>query len=361
MKIASKNNRPPLSIEARAKLTVGAGLLTILVAIVIAEIGLRMHYSKIERITGVVPWETAAWEGLTYFWDEYHPRYGWSNLPGYRSDERVPFKVTINDQGLRAQRNYSKRPPTGMKRIAVFGDSCTFGEEVHDHQTVPFHLEQYLDGAEALNFGVRGYGLGQMALRLEEEGFGFQPNHVIIVILLPSDITRDLTDYFTHGKPRFHMTDSGLQIDNFPVPKSTDQTWLYRHSFAAAWMWGRPQRWPEQTRLDEVMKVPRGILKKVRAQCRGKGVRLTLATVVTPGTIELMNSDPIERQRIKSMIESLRQTDIQLIDLVDDLETAYAQHGDALCAPIAHWSSAGNRFIARQIAAGLDAAPKPDQ
>lgn len=359
MKITSKKSRPQLSREARAKLAAGASLLALLIAIVIAEIGLRMHFGKIERITGVVPWETAAWEGLTYYWDEYHPRYGWSNLPGYRSDERVPFKVTINDQGLRGRANHSKRPPPGMRRIIVLGDSCVFGEEVNDDQTVPYHLQRSLDGAEVMNFGVRGYGLGQMALRLEDEGFGFQPDHVIIVILLPSDITRDLTDYFTHGKPRFRMTDSGLKIDNCPVQKEINQPWLFRRSFAAAWMWGRPARWPEQTRLDEVMKVPGAILENLRAQCRGRGVRLTLVTLVTPGTIESMKSDPTERQRVKSMIASLRQTNIPLIDLVDDLETAYAEHGDVLCAPIAHWSSAGNQLIARRISAGLHAVPMP--
>lgn len=353
MKLSPSHSRREAPPATRFKLAIGATLLTTLFAIAAAEVGLRRSYGKIERITGVATWETAEWSGLTYYWDVFHPRYGWSNLPGYRSDESVPFTVTINDQGLRARKNYPRHPSPGVQRIALFGDSCAFGEEVDDDQTVPFHLQQLLEGSEVLNFGVRGFGLGQMALRLEEEGFGFHPDHVVIVLLLPSDVTRDLTDFFTHSKPSFRMTDSGLQTDNCPVRESSNQPWLLRNSFAAAWMWGRPRRWPELSRLNDVMDTPRAILGKARDRCRSKGVRLTLATIVTPGTIELMNSDPNERQRIESMIDSLRQTNTRLIDLVDDLATAYAEQGDALCAPIAHWSSAGNQVIARRIASEL--------
>ncbi len=46
----------------------------------------------------------------------------------------------------------------------MFGDSCMFGEEVDDHETLAVYLEQRLSHAEVMNFGVHGYGLGQMVL-----------------------------------------------------------------------------------------------------------------------------------------------------------------------------------------------------
>ena len=328
--------------------------MTALILVATAEFGLRRHYSDISQITGVAPWQTAEWEGLAYHWDVYHPSYGWSNLPGYRSDERIPFRVTINRQGLRAGREYSIQPSSGVSRIAVFGDSCVFGEEVDDGQTVTDHLEQFLLETEALNYGVRGFGLGQMLLRLEQEGLDLHPQHVVIVILLPSDITRDFSDFFTHAKPRFMANDAGeLQIDNLPVRRFREQPWLFRRSYAAAWMWGRLERWPEEMDLGQVMKTPQTILTRAAAHCAASGVTLTVATIVTPGTIELMQHDPAEIERNRFMVEALRQTGVKLIDLTGALRSAYEEQGDVLAAPVAHWSDAGNRLIALRLAEGL--------
>ena len=129
----------------------------------VAEIGLRFRNESASSISGVTSWKTAQWEGLVYHWDTYHPLLGWTNLPGYRSGPEVPFEVTINSQGLRALREYSPRPPPGHRRLLIFGDSSVFGEEVDDDQTLPFHLEREVLGSEVLNFGVHGYGLGQIA------------------------------------------------------------------------------------------------------------------------------------------------------------------------------------------------------
>ncbi len=353
MKTASSSKRPPLSRVAKIRLAGAATALTALALIAVAELELRRRHQDISHITGVLPWRTAEWEGLTYHWDVFHPIYGWSNLPGYRSDERVPFKVTINQQGLRAKRDYSPHPTPEVRRIAVFGDSCVFGEEVDDDQTLPAHLERSLGNVEALNFGVRGFGLGQMILRLEEEVPQFDPQRVLLVILIPSDITRDFTDFFTHAKPAFRFADGRLNIDNLPVRQFDQQPWLLRHSYAAAWMWGRPRRWPDQLELDEAMMTPGALLSRAATFCQSRDIRLTLATIVTPGTIELMETDPSEAARNRLMVDALRQSGIDLIDLTGILQTAFHEQGESLAAPIAHWSGAGNRVIAGALAERL--------
>ena len=132
--------------KARLKVIVYSILPTIFLIIIIsliAEIYLRFHYSGTEKITGVTDWEIGTYKKLTYYWDTYHPTLGWANLPGYMSDSRIPFKVTINQQGLRAQEEYSAMPRSGTTRIAMLGDSCTFGEDVDDDQTISHYFGYY--------------------------------------------------------------------------------------------------------------------------------------------------------------------------------------------------------------------------
>jgi len=364
VKTASSNKRPPLSRAAKIRLAGAATALTALALAAVAELELRRRHQDISHITGVLPWRTAEWEGLTYYWDVFHPIYGWSNLPGYRSDGRVPFKVTVNQQGLRAKRDHSPHPAAGVRRIAVFGDSCVFGEEVDDDQTLPVHLERSHGNVEALNFGVRGFGLGQMILRLEKEVAQFDPQQVLLVILIPSDITRDFTDFFTHAKPSFRFADGRLNIDNLPVREFAQQPWLLRHSYAAAWIWGRPKHWPDQMDLDEAMMTPNALLSRAATFCQARDIRLTLATIVTPGAIELMEADPTEAARNGLMVDALRQSGIELIDLTGILQTAFREQGERLAAPIAHWSDEGNRVIAEALAERLgepEGAPRSVQ
>ncbi len=343
----------PIPTSRKLLFTAATIFAAILVIFVVSEVSLRIAHGKIERITGAVEWEVASWKDVSYFWDKYHPLYGWTNLPGYRSDDRVPFKVTINNQGLRATEDYAPSPPDGVERIAVFGDSCTFGEEVDDGETLPAYLERHLDNAEVLNFGVRGYGLGQMALRLEDEGFALNPDQVVFVLLLPSDLSRDATDMFTHPKPVFRVADSELSIENTPVPLASQQPWVMRHCFFAAWLFGRPLEANEAGSLDAHLEVTRAILRRVSAQCEARGVRLTIVTIITGGTVPVGQSTNAVFESADYARRQLNLLDLDVLDLVGYLRKAYIQEGRTLLAPQGHWSGRGNCLAAGEIARHL--------
>lgn len=330
--------------------------LVVLVAVA-GELWLRARHGSVERITGATQWRTDSWQGLSYFWDQYHPILGWTNLPGYRSDSRVPFEIVINAQGLRAERDYAARPPPGVERVELFGDSCAFGEEVDGDATVSFHLERMLEGTEVLNFGVRGYGLGQMALRLEEEGFALHPDRVIVLLLIPSDVSRDASDRFGHNKPVFAVRDSQLEIGNVPVPIASRQPWLLRHSFAAAWLWGRPKEWPTPLDLGGYLEISHALLRRIRDATASRGVEATLVLIVSPGTLEAMRTDARERRLIGAMRGSLAGGALEVIDLVPGLAEAYRREGRGLVAQRGHWSSKGNERIAEVLARHLRRGP----
>ena len=329
---------------------------TMLIVVAVGEIVLRISYGKVERITGVSDWKLDVGpEGLAYFWDEYHPRFGWTNVPGYRSDERVPFRVSINLQRLRGSVEYDPTPPPGLRRIAVFGDSFAFGEEVDDDQTIPVYLGRWLDNVEVINFAVRGWGLGQMALRLEEEGFAFHPDHVVIVVSLPSDLSRDVLDQFGHNKPVFGVEGSKLVVGNVPVPLASSQPWLQRHSFSAAWLFGRPSETPKQPSFDATMRVTQAIMARVNQHCRRVGVPWTLVTVVGPSWIRTMQSHQRWHVAITHMRRTIRASGADVLDLIEYLRQAGRREGEAISAAMGHYTHKGNCLIAGQIAQHLSA------
>src|SRR5215210_752304 len=94
----------------------------------------------------------------------YDQTLGWVTAPGIR--QRVGDNLyRHNEQGLRAEREYSPVPPAGVRRIAAFGDSYTYCHEVNFGDCWTEQLARAWPGTEVLSFGVPGYGPDQAWLR----------------------------------------------------------------------------------------------------------------------------------------------------------------------------------------------------
>jgi hypothetical protein len=345
------------SLTLKKKLVFAAIPVTVvlLLGLETAEVWLRMKFEKIERITGVADWEVASYKGLTYFWDTYHPLYGWTNLPGYRSDAKVPFRVTINGQGLRADRDYPPQANPGIKRIAVLGDSCTFGEEVNDDQTLPYHLERSLSGAEVLNFGVHGFGLGEMTLRLDEV-FAFHPDMVLVVITVPSDLGRTVLTRFVHAKPAFTVDRGRLEMLNTPVPVSAKMPWLYRHSFTAAWLFARPNPLASRYQAEESksLLVSRALLERIKQTCKRQSTPLMVVLIAGPDWIKSG-----EASTAGAVIDQCRRmvgsAGLTVSDQVPFLREMQARETGIASSTGIHWSGLGNCLLAESLARDLSA------
>ncbi len=145
-------------------------------------------------------------------------RTNWSGL--YRS----------NAQGIRTadDRVYDPAPPGDRRRVCVFGDSFTHGDEVAAEDTWPYQLERECPGLEVLNFGVPGYGTDQAFLRWRRDGKRFR-SHVTILGIWPEDICRNLNTnrYYMalaggfRPKPRFVLEDGHLRLTHCPVPEAS--------------------------------------------------------------------------------------------------------------------------------------------
>lgn len=155
----------------------------------------------------------------------YDPEIGWVHKPSVAGVfESRDFKVDIqiNSKGLRdsGEPAYEKSP--GKFRVAVFGDSFTWGFGVEAHETFAERLESALPQTEALNFGCSGYGQDQELLLLKREGVKYQPDLVIAMVHMASDFDNN-SAFFQYGfyKPFFKYENAALHLENVPVPKET--------------------------------------------------------------------------------------------------------------------------------------------
>lgn len=112
-------------------------------------------------------------------------------------------------------------------RIALVGDSFTFGLEVRYEQTWGHQLEQALGtDYQVLNFGVDGYGTDQAYLRYRRDVVRWHPD-VVILGLVSDDLNRSMCVYgflCFHGsempfpKPRLVLRGDSLVPLAMPLP-----------------------------------------------------------------------------------------------------------------------------------------------
>jgi lysophospholipase L1-like esterase len=133
--------------------------------------------------------------------------------PNVRGREFVPdtYDVTISfsSQRFRGQQEYSTKPGAGVIRLAVLGDSVTFGNGANDNQTYPFELQSILKERlartsrlgilEVINAGIGGTGTAEQALWYEHWVKQFHPQLVVLNVFC-NDVDGDLgSGLFTVG------------------------------------------------------------------------------------------------------------------------------------------------------------------
>ncbi len=116
--------------------------------------------------------------------------HGFHEIPG-------TFRKTYSTsaQRFRGQQLFAPQPPPGTLRIAVLGDSFTFGWGANDDETYPANLARILakevGPVEVLNAGALGDGTGDEALWYDAWVSRFNPKLVILTVV-PNDTDDDL-------------------------------------------------------------------------------------------------------------------------------------------------------------------------
>ena len=149
---------------------------------------------------------------------------GWRYRPGYRKGNDI-----VSLQGLRSKRAYAQIPPDGTLRIAAFGDSFVYGNEVGTPEVWTSQMEHACRPIEVLNYGVGGYGVDQAYLRYVSEGSLYAP-HIVLVGFVPDDLRRLVNVYrrfiddreIPLFKPRFMLEGNTLKLLPNPLPLLSD-------------------------------------------------------------------------------------------------------------------------------------------
>ena len=146
--------------------------------------------------------------------------------------------VRINSLGLRG--GELAPLPAGQSRIALVGDSVTFGNGCEEGDTLAASLEVALTlqgkAAQVVNCGVPAYNADNAAVLLRERVLALHPQHVIYVMVandvcdshrkteIPVDATIDSNADFPLGSPLLQMVNQnasgllrkfGLKLDGY--------------------------------------------------------------------------------------------------------------------------------------------------
>jgi hypothetical protein len=320
-----------------------------------------------------------------------HPVLGWSYGTG-----RVSENEFLNKDGIRGSVEYSELRRPGVVRLAVFGDSNVYCNEVGDSDTWPAHIEASCR-AEVLNFGVGGYGADQAFLRFRDQGARFHPDIVVLgfTTMMAARVVscyrrfQDPNDgpWF---KPRF-LIDGDLSLRFVPPPVASREDVLrliskpsavtefgrhdywYNRAVFEHWIYplsatyrfltctGRAL-WMSHLRRDRIMKsgtlsrqseafrildlVFREFSTAVRASgARPVGLMLPTRSDVRAGVRRAIPS-------YQAMRVHLESCGIQVIDPLAALAFAKVSR-ETLFAPGGHLSSIGNAILAKVIAESL--------
>jgi len=144
---------------------------------------------------------------------------GWTVGPSRQSKDGL---YTSSKEGIRSPHFGNAYAETqGLPRIAIVGDSYTFGLEVPFESTWGNKLEKQLPSrVQVLNFGVDGYGVDQAYLRYHRDVRPWHPD-LVILGFINHDLYRSMVVYpfisfpewgFPFSKPRFSVESGRLTL-----------------------------------------------------------------------------------------------------------------------------------------------------
>jgi hypothetical protein len=156
----------------------------------------------------------------TVLFPRYHTdyQYGRYTLRGIRPNSEFwhtsvdgSWKFVTNNKGFRSMTDYAYEKPALTTRVLALGDSHTLGSEVQQEATFSAVLERYLGwhnvNAEVINTGVTGFSTAEELAFLENEGYRYQPDVVVVGFFG--------NDYGDNLKARlFVLDDEGRLVEN---------------------------------------------------------------------------------------------------------------------------------------------------
>jgi len=132
------------------------------------------------------------------------------------SDKALVFfgETTTNNRNMRGLTDFDIEKNPENIRIALLGDSYTWGAETSLNFNYQSFLEKIISGSEILNFAIFGIGIDMMYLRWKYEALDYKPD-VTVMAIYTEDVARAKPCL---KKPRLEVEDGKIKISNMPPP-----------------------------------------------------------------------------------------------------------------------------------------------
>ena len=344
------------------------------IAIVAAEYFLQTLDERISHSESMQP-------GLI----RYDATLGWALSPGWSGrHHHHDFDVgySINKRGFRADPAMQGDTP----RVAVLGDSFTFGLGVEDAETFVSRLNADSQRGAFLNMGMPGYSTDQQILLFRRTYDLEHVDTVVLVVYLANDLFDNTLRFplqADHGKPFFSLEQGGrLVLQNSPVPttakpaaaRSADlsslvlggerpATSLLERTLGQTHIARRLGLFQSQTmlsagvlqrRFDSYVDLFIALAGELQRQVAGRGARLVVALlpgasyVEQPGSLSAQYQQYLREQLLRRMAD---MTDVAVIDLASALRQAVVDGGEVFYFPNErHLNARGHQFVSRELA-----------
>jgi hypothetical protein len=280
------------------------------------------------------------------------PDLGWVARPGAHDS---PWGVqTVDAEGRRVTAPVGWRPAR-PGRVALLGDSFTFGDEVTDAETWAWLVREDL-GVVVDDHGVLGHGLDQTVLRLERDVLAEDPPDVVVVGITAVMEYRTGLDWDAWAKPRFALEGTRLVEVGTPVP-TADDLLAWHTRLATPWVarlwWERladtPPSWRSLAELNDALR------DRMVADVAAAGAQLLVVWMAADGDLAQSHGG-------RAVQEWRRWCEARAVACVDTTPSlTAAQRAGLPMFRVAHWTPEANAVAARvigpEVAARLPPVP----
>jgi hypothetical protein len=250
--------------------------------------------------------------------------------------------ITSNRLGMR-DREYQKAKPKNTYRMVLLGSSHEQGTGVKEDKTYENLVENSFNRElpdprfaryEILNLSVGGYSVLQRLLRLEQEGFEYQPD--VALLSMGAVDGQFLVEHLRKALTR------GI------VPPVGYRELLEHVAREAGVHGGMPNVMIERRLLRYVTEINEWAFRRFAQQCAQRGVRPLV--IYRPGPIDFEGLEPTGRREV---LRLARAAGLEVIDLSPAFNSV-ADRGQLVLAEWDHHTNAlGHRLLAEKLYEGL--------
>jgi lysophospholipase L1-like esterase len=360
--------------------------LLIIVPLIFLEIGFRIYDARQAR-----PAVMASAQKDESFWKPFHSiheakpnskvLYGLkpNAKASFQLNRPEPVEYTINSAGFR-EKEYSLEKPADVTRIAVLGDSITFGFEVPVQYTYAKVMEDLLNKNgtgkyEVLNFGVGGYSTYNELEQLQETVLAYHPNIVVLGFCM-NDVASPYAEFTPHTSSQLNIPDDAIPNPAMKIHSATlfskAGAALFRYSYMARYLqsWYARKIKKDKAKVNanfelynldclEALSDPYSIewqwlgkkLLKMNAVCKANNINLLVA--IFPLYYQLDQRYAYADSR-RTLMQFCWQNEIPAVDIYDVFEEYSLDTRQVIYVDQLHPNEIGHNLAGQIITGGVE-------